>query len=104
MALTEVGHDLRYSLRRLRTSPAFTVLATVTLALGIAAATTIFSAIETILLHPFPYRDADSIVVFQIRDPASQRRGDRGFFMGAELTQIRADVTAFDEIAFIEAR
>jgi hypothetical protein len=48
MALTMVGYDLRYGPRRPRTSPAFTLLATVTLALGIAAATTIFSVIETV--------------------------------------------------------
>jgi len=103
MTLTEIGHDLRHGRRRLRTAPAFTVLATVTLALGIAAATTIFSVIETVLLNPFPYRDADRILVFQIRDPASPRRGDRSWFMDAELAQFRSDVTAFDDVAVIES-
>ena len=79
------------------------MLATVTLALGIAAATTIFSVIETVLLNPFPYRNADSIRVFQIRDPASPRRGDRSWFMDAELAQFRSDVTAFADVAVIES-
>ena len=103
MTLTDIGHDLRHGLRRLWTTPAFTALATVTLALGIAAATTIFSVIETVLLNPFPYQDADNILVFQIRDPASPRRGDRSWFMDAELTQFRSDVSAFDDVAVIES-
>ena len=103
MTLTDVGHDLHYGLRRLRAAPAFTLLATVTLALGIAAATTIFSVIETVLLNPFPYRDAEHILVFQIRDPANPRRSDRSWFMNAELAQFRTDVTVLDDVVVIEA-
>jgi len=99
---TAIVADIRLSARRLRTSPGFTVLATLTLAIGIAAATSIFSAIQTVLLNPFPYADADRILVFQIRDPASPRRGDRGWFFGSELAEIRANVAALDDLAFIE--
>ncbi|HEY7186911.1 MAG TPA: ABC transporter permease, partial [Vicinamibacterales bacterium] len=96
-------NDLRYSVRKLRTSPGFTLLATLTLAIGIAAATTIFSAIQTVLLNPFPYADADRILVFQIRDPASPRRGDRWWFLRPELDEIRSQVPALGDIAFIES-
>ena len=55
--------DLRYGLRGLRNQPGFTLLAVVALALGIGAATTIFSVIENVLLDPFPYTDAHRIAI-----------------------------------------
>ena len=60
--VAELGQDLRYSLRILRTYPGFTAIATLTLALGIGANTTIFSALDTLLVQPLPYRDSDRVV------------------------------------------
>ena len=48
--------DLVYGIRGLRREPGFTAVAVVTLALGIGSATTIFSAIQNILLDPVPLR------------------------------------------------
>jgi putative ABC transport system permease protein len=60
--LDGLWQDLRYALRTLRLNPGFAALALTTLALGIAATTVIYAVVDTVLLRPLPYRDAERIV------------------------------------------
>ncbi len=56
--------DIRYGIRMLLKNPAMTAVAALTLALGIGANTTIFSAINGLMLRPLPVANADRLVVF----------------------------------------
>jgi predicted permease len=59
--------DIRFAFRQLWKHPGFSLTAIFSLALGIAATVSVFSVIYSVLLHPFPYRDADHIVQYNIR-------------------------------------
>src|SRR5262245_457177 len=56
--------DIRYGTRMLLKNPAMTLVAALTLALGIGANTTIFSAINGLMLRPLPVANAERLVVF----------------------------------------
>ncbi len=71
MYFDEVRQDLRYGLRVLRDRPGFTVAAVLTLALGVAATTTVYTVFDTVLLRPLPIANPERVVV-----PVSLKQGE----------------------------
>ncbi|MGH7481506.1 MAG: ABC transporter permease, partial [Longimicrobiales bacterium] len=60
--MNAVPPDLRYAARTLARSPAFTIVALLTLSIGIGANTAIFSVISSVLLRPLPYEAPERVV------------------------------------------
>jgi len=93
-----LGQDIRFALRNLRKSPAFAIIAAITLALGIGASTAIFSVIENVLMEPFPYTDAQRLVSVQIHDTEQNQPGGRAGYSGPEFLDYIAQNHVFDRV------
>ncbi len=78
--------DLRFAFRMLRKSPAVTAVAVLTLAVAIGATTSIFTAVNAMLLRPLPFPDPDSLVALQDTEPQTTPHG----FSWQEFTDLRA--------------
>ena len=93
-----MGHEIRVAVRRLAKAPAFTLLAVLTLALGIGANSAIFSVVEAVLLRPLPYPNADRLVM--LWQDYSRRGGpDTEWFSPGSFFDWRRDNTSLDGMA-----
>ncbi len=88
-------NDLRYAFRQLRKSPGFTIVAVLTLALGIGANTAIFSVIYAVLLRPLPYPEADRLMIVTESD-SNQPQISVSY---PDYVDWKRDNTSFSELA-----
>jgi putative ABC transport system permease protein len=89
--------DLRFALRGLTRSPAFTAVAVLTLALGIGANTAIFSVIHAVLLRPLAYGEPDRLV--SLTSGFSARGATNVPVSAPELNDYRREVDALEDVA-----
>ena len=90
--------DIRFSIRMLLKSPAFTAIATLTLALGIGANTAIFSIANVFLFRPLPVKDADRLAVVAIQNTAKSdpdRVSYLDFLDYKQQSTVFTDMTAY---------
>jgi putative ABC transport system permease protein len=97
VALENAWQDLRFGIRHLRRNPVFAVAAILMLGIGIGANTAIFSFVNSVLLRPLPYPDANRLTII-LSDLGNSSRAPASMF---ELYQMRQRSRQFDQIAGI---
>jgi len=90
--------DIRYAFRILRKSPAFAVIAILTLGLGIGANTAIFSYVDAWVIHPIPYPQPDSLMVLQAHNTKKGWTQD-GVTSTADFFDFQEQSTSFEQMA-----
>lgn len=98
--MTDWLFDFRYTLRSLAKSPIFTAIVILTLALGIGAATAIFSVVEGVLLEPFPYREPDRLVMLWENDRL--RGTEQEGFSTPDFFDVRERADVFESMALFQ--
>jgi predicted permease len=92
-----VLQDLRYALRSFARNPGFTAAAVISLAIGIGANTSIFSAASALLLRPLPYQDASRLTILWNRSPGLGIAED--WFSTAQYFDIKDGHRGFEQVA-----
>src|SRR5512144_2916345 len=90
-------YDLAYGFRTLLKAPRFTVVAVLSLAIGIGANTAIFSVTNALLLRPLAYKDADRLVILWNRSPGLNVEQD--WFSPGQYLDIKAENQVFENVA-----
>ena len=93
--LDELLNDLKFAGRQLKNSPAFTLVATLTLALGIGANSAIFALVDATLLRPLPFREPDRLVAIW----ENSRTTERSYVSPLNMLDWNARSSTFEQIA-----
>ena len=97
--LASVARDLRFGLRMMRKSPAFSLVVILTVALGIGATTAIFSVVYGVVLRPLPFGDSERLVAIWTRTP----QVDRLPLAAADHRDIKEQSSVFEDVAILRA-
>ncbi len=98
--ITTMFRNIRHALRVLARAPGFTFTAIATLALGLGAATAMFTIVNSVLLRPLPYGDADRVVSLWTRyEPPSGYDFPQFAVSGLEVLEFREQTRALAEVA-----
>ena len=92
--MTNLIQDLRYGIRTLAKNPGFTVVAVLTLALGIGASTAVFSVVDRILFRALPYPHADRLVSWGVSAPIERDE----FMLGTPYVALRGRFAPFEAV------
>jgi predicted permease len=98
--IEDLWQDLRYGARMLMKKPGFTLIAVVTLALGIGANTAIFSVVNTVLLGSLPFKDSDRLVV--VWDKLYSKGVDELELSPNDFFALRDRNTVFEQMGAVE--
>ena len=93
--ITELRQDIGYAFRMLRQTPAFTLAALLTLALGIGANSAIFSVVHGVLLESLPYRDAERLQHLQMLYPDGTKYAS---LSAPDFMSVRQDTRVFEQV------
>ncbi len=93
--------DLRYALRQFRKSPGLTLTVVMTLALGIGAATAVFSIVDTVLVHTLPYRDPSRLVL--VSESLPHQGDDEVGVSAGEFLDYQRQNRSFTQVAAFES-
>ncbi len=100
--LQHIAQDVRYGARTLRRAPAFTVVAILTLGLGIGANTAIFSVVNAVLLRPLPFPESRRLVLIWATSERSHRQEDVASY--PDFAEWRDSSRSFDGMAAFTTR
>jgi putative ABC transport system permease protein len=91
--------DAQYALRSFWRGKTFAIVAILTMAIGVAVSTSVFSVLDTVVLRPLPYPDANRLVSFSSGPSVSGATRFKPGIAGADFVEWRAHASSFDKLA-----
>ncbi len=95
--------DLKFAVRSLRSTPAFTAVALIVLMLGIGATTAIYSIVDAVALRGMPFDQADRLMIVEETNPTGKGLGG-GYVAAPNFYDWRAQQSSFEDLAAFQGK